>query len=52
MSYLGKDLLYILIVFSVFVGLVPQAAEFNLISHSMLSQRYFWLASEWLLSRC
>ena len=28
MSYLDKNLLYIIIIFSVFVGLVPQAAEF------------------------
>ena len=38
---LGKDLLYILIIFNVFVRLVPQAAEVDLISHSMLSQWHF-----------
>ena len=38
MSYLGQNLLYILIIFIVFVGLVPQAAEFDLISLSMLLQ--------------
>ena len=32
MSYLGKDLLYILIIFSVFVVLAPHAAEFDLAS--------------------
>ena len=36
MNYLGDSLLYILIIFSVLIGLVPQAAEFDLISHSML----------------
>ena len=30
-----------------YVELIPQAAEFHLISHSMLSQWHFRLASEW-----
>ena len=37
MSYLAKNLLHILIIFSVYVGLVPEAAESDPISHSMLS---------------
>ena len=45
MSYYGKNLLCILIVISVYVRLVPQAAKFDLISHSMLSQWHFWRAS-------
>ena len=52
MNYLGDNSIYILIIFGVFVGLVPQAAEFDLISNSMLCQWHIWLASEWLLSEC
>ena len=37
--------------FQCVVGLVPQAAEFDLISHSILCQWHFYLVGEWLLSR-
>ena len=40
-NYLGDNLLYILIIFIVLVGLIPQETEFDLISHSMLGQWHF-----------
>ena len=47
MSYSDKNLLYILIIFSVFVGLAPQAAEFDLILQH--AQSVALLTGQWII---
>ena len=51
MNNLGKIFQYILIIFSLYVGLVPKRLNLDLISHSTLSRWHFWLAGEQLLSK-